>query len=317
MHQFVLVQPFKLVCLYMKEAFVKLHLSILIAGGTGIFGRLITLNEALLVWYRMLLAALMFAALLALWKKLRRVTARDVAKIGGVGLLLAAHWLFFYGSIKASNVSIGVVCLSLMSIFTALFEPIINRHRISVREVLFSLVAVAGIVLIFHFDTRYRLGICMGVVSSALASLFTIVNKKVSPGYTSSTMLLYEMAGGFVGVSCVLPFYLHRFPVETIVPDVEDCVYLLCLASVCTVVLYILQIQVLKKVSAFTVNLSYNLEPVYSIVGAMVIFHEAKDLGASFYFGLGLIVLSVMFQTCSVLLHRKKIAPSACVKWKC
>lgn len=300
----------------MKEAFVKLHLSILIAGGTGIFGRLITLNEALLVWYRMMLATLMFAVLLALWKKLRRVTVRDVMKIGGVGLLLSAHWLFFYGSIKAANVSIGVVCLSLMSIFTALFEPAINRHRISVREVLFSLVAVAGIVLIFHFDTRYRLGICMGVVSSALASLFTIVNKKVSAGYTSSTMLLYEMAGGFVGISCVLPFYLHRFPVDTIVPGLKDIVYLLCLASVCTVALYILQIQVLKKVSAFTVNLSYNLEPVYSIIGAMIIFHEARDLGASFYFGLGLIVLSVVFQTCSVLFHQKKITPSVYVKWK-
>lgn len=300
----------------MKEAFVKLHLSILIAGGTGIFGRLITLNEALLVWYRMLLATLMFAVLLALWKKLRKVTLHDVMKIGGVGLLLAAHWLFFYGSIKASNVSIGVVCLSLMSIFTALFEPIINRHRISVREILFSLVAVMGIVLVFHFDTRYRLGICMGVISSALASLFTIVNKKVSAGYTSSTMLLYEMAGGFVGVSCILPFYLHHFPVETIVPGVRDCVYLLCLASVCTVVLYILQIQVLKKVSAFTVNLSYNLEPVYSIAGAMIIFHEAKDLGASFYFGLGMIMLSVIFQTCSVLFRQKKITPSIYVKWK-
>ena len=288
----------------MKEAFVKLHLSILIAGGTGIFGRLITLNEALLVWYRMMLASLMFAVLLAVWKKLRKVTLRDVLKIGGVGLLLSAHWLFFYGSIKASNVSIGVVCLSLMSIFTALFEPAINRHRISVREILFSLVAVMGIVLIFHFDTRYRLGICMGVVSSALASLFTIVNKKVSVGYTSSTMLLYEMAGGFVGISCVLPFYLHYFPVGTIVPEMKDFVYLFCLASVCTVVLYI------------TVNLSYNLEPIYSIIGAMIIFHEAKDLGASFYFGLGLIILSVVLQTCSVLLHQKKMTPSIYVKWK-
>ena len=197
-----------------------------------------------------------------------------------------------------------------------MFEPAINRHRISVREILFSLVAVMGIVLIFHFDTRYRLGICMGVVSSALASLFTIVNKKVSVGYTSSTMLLYEMAGGFVGISCVLPFYLHYFPVGTIVPEMKDFVYLFCLASVCTVVLYILQIQVLKKVSAFTVNLSYNLEPIYSIIGAMIIFHEAKDLGASFYFGLGLIILSVVLQTCSVLLHQKKMTPSIYVKWK-
>ena len=114
----------------MKEAFIKLHVSVLIAGATGIFGRLISLNEGLLVWYRMLFATVMFFLLLWMLGKLKRVSFRDVCKIGSVGMLLAIHWLFFYGSIKASNVSIGVVCLSLMSFFTALFEPLINRHRI-------------------------------------------------------------------------------------------------------------------------------------------------------------------------------------------
>lgn len=307
---------FTLDSFYMKEAFIKLHLSILIAGGTGIFGKLISLNEGLLVWYRMMFASVMFFLLLSFLKKLRKVTLGDVTKIGSVGLLLALHWIFFYGSIKASNVSIGVVCLSLMSIFTAIFEPLINRHRISLREILFSLVAVLGIVLIFHFDTRYRVGICMGVISSALASLFTIVNKKVAVNYTSSTMLLYEMLGGFLGLSCILPFYLHHFPVSSILPGAQDLIYLFCLASVCTVGLYILQIQVLKVISAFTVNLSYNLEPIYSIIGAMLIFQEAKDLNFSFYLGLGLIVLSVVLQTLNVLSQHHKFIPSLYVKWK-
>ncbi len=219
----------------MKEAFIKLHLSILLAGGTGVFGKLISLNEGLLVWYRMMFASVMFFLLLSFLKKLRKVSWGDVAKIASVGLLLASHWIFFYGSIKASNVSIGVVCLSVMSLFTAIFEPLINRHHISLREILFSLVAVLGIVLIFHFDTRYRTGICLGIISSALASLFTIVNKKVAVNYTSSTMLMYEMLGGFLGLSCVLPFYLHCFPVVSILPGTKDLVYLLCLASVCTV----------------------------------------------------------------------------------
>ena len=303
----------------MKEAFIKLHLSILIAGGTGIFGKLISLNEGLLVWYRMMFASVMFFLLLSFLKKLRKVTLGDVTKIGSVGLLLALHWIFFYGSIKASNVSIGVVCLSLMSIFTAIFEPLINRHRISLREILFSLVAVLGIVLIFHFDTRYRVGICMGVISSALASLFTIVNKKVAVNYTSSTMLLYEMLGGFLGLSCILPAYLHYFPVPSILPGAQDFdfTWLFALAlHVCTVGLYILQIQVLKVISAFTVNLSYNLEPIYSIIGAMLIFQEAKDLNFSFYLGLGLIVLSVVLQTLNVLSQHHKFIPSLYVKWK-
>lgn len=246
----------------MKEAFIKLHVSVLIAGATGIFGRLISLNEGLLVWYRMLFATVMFFLLLWMLGKLKRVSFRDVCKIGSVGMLLAIHWLFFYGSIKASNVSIGVVCLSLMSFFTALFEPLINCHRISLGEIACSLIGVLGIILIFHFDTRYRLGIGMGILSSALASLFTICNKKVSVGYTSSTMLMYEMGGGFLGLSCLLPLYLSFFPVASILPSLTDLVYLLLFASVCTVLLYILQIQVLKKISAFTFNLTYNLEPI-------------------------------------------------------
>lgn len=301
----------------MKEAFIKLHVSVLIAGATGIFGRLISLNEGLLVWYRMLFATVMFFLLLWMLGKLKRVSFRDVCKIGSVGMLLAIHWLFFYGSIKASNVSIGVVCLSLMSFFTALFEPLINRHRISLGEIACSLIGVLGIILIFHFDTRYRLGIGMGILSSALASLFTICNKKVSVGYTSSTMLMYEMGGGFLGLSCLLPLYLSFFPVASILPSLTDLVYLLLFASVCTVLLYILQIQVLKKISAFTFNLTYNLEPIYSIIAAMFLFHEAKELNASFYVGLGLILFSVLLHYAGVFLQSKsKPFFSLFVKWK-
>ncbi len=301
----------------MKEAFIKLHVSVLIAGATGIFGRLISLNEGLLVWYRMLFATVMFFLLLWMLGKLKRVSFRDVCKIGSVGMLLAIHWLFFYGSIKASNVSIGVVCLSLMSFFTALFEPFINRHRISLGEIACSLIGVLGIILIFHFDTRYRLGIGMGILSSALASLFTICNKKVSVGYTSSTMLMYEMGGGFLGLSCLLPLYLSFFPVASILPSLIDFVYLLLFASVCTVLLYILQIQVLKKISAFTFNLTYNLEPIYSIIAAMFLFHEAKELNASFYVGLGLILFSVLLHSAGVFLQSKsKPFFSLFVKWK-
>lgn len=301
----------------MKEAFIKLHVSVLIAGATGIFGRLISLNEGLLVWYRMLFATVMFLLLLWMLGKLKRVSFRDVCKIGSVGMLLAIHWLFFYGSIKASNVSIGVVCLSLMSFFTALFEPLINRHRISLGEIACSLIGVLGIILIFHFDTRYRLGIGMGILSSALASLFTICNKKVSVGYTSSTMLMYEMGGGFLGLSCLLPLYLSFFPVASILPSLTDLVYLLLFASVCTVLLYILQIQVLKKISAFTFNLTYNLEPIYSIIAAMFLFHEAKELNASFYVGLGLILFSVLLHSAGVFLQSKsKPFFSLFVKWK-
>ena len=290
----------------MREAFIKLHVSIILAGATGIFGKLITLNEGLLVWYRMMFATLLFLGILFLKKELHKIVPRDMLKIGSVGLLLGFHWVFFYGSIKASNVSIGVVCFSLTGFFTAFLEPLIYRCKISVKEVLFSLLTLLGILLIFHFDTRYRLGICLGVVSSALAALFTITNKKVGAHHQTSTLLLHEMAGGFIGLSCLLPFYLSYFPVPTIIPDASDFLYLLLLASVCTIGLYLLQIQVLKTISAFTVNLSYNLEPVYSILLAMLLFHEAKELNFSFYIGLVIIIFSVILQTINVILCTKQ-----------
>ncbi|WP_293667576.1 EamA family transporter [uncultured Parabacteroides sp.] len=288
----------------MREAFIKLHISILLAGFTGLFGKLVTLNEGLLVWYRMLLAAVMLFLILWGSGKLKRVPFREVLKIAGTGLLLGLHWVFFYGSIKAANVSIGVVCFSLVGFFTALLEPLIIRRRLSVKEILFSLVAVCGIVLIFQFDTRYRTGIIIGVISSALAALFTITNKKVGVRHASSMMLLYEMIGGFLGLTCLLPFYLHFFPVGTILPGMTNFLYLLLLALVCTIGLYLLQIQVLKQVSAFTVNLSYNLEPVYSIILAMLFFGEAKELNFAFYAGLGLILLSVLLQTWEAIRYK-------------
>jgi drug/metabolite transporter (DMT)-like permease len=224
----------------------------------------------------------------------------------GVGALLALHWVFFFGSIKASNVSIGVVCFSLTGLFTALLEPLLNRRRLSGKEVLLSVIPLAGILLIFHFDVRYRTGILLGIASALLAALFTITNKQVGKDRSSATMLFYEMIGGFLCLSLLMPLYLHYFPVRTIIPGLQDFAWLLVFAVFCTVLLYLLQIEVLKSVSAFTLNLSYNLEPVYSIVIAMLFLGEAKELNFSFYIGLGLIVLSVLLQTKRMLKQTRK-----------
>lgn len=292
----------------MKEAFIKLHISIIIAGATGVFGKLITLNEGLLVWWRMMFATLILAGILYFAKKLPKLPLKEILKTSGVGVLLALHWIFFYGSIKASNVSIGVVCFSMVGFFTAFLEPLINRHRVSLKEVTFSLLTLFGIVLIFHFDTRYRMGITLGIISSALAALFTITNKKTAKNHASSALLLYEMFGGFIGVSCILPFYLlfsgvhYRARYGRLNQSTITRFFLYCRTI-------LLQIQVLKKISAFTVNLSYNLEPIYSIILAMIIFNEAKELNIAFYSGLGMIILSVILQTLSVTFQKKFSIP--------
>ncbi len=279
-----------------RKGFIQLHLSVMLAGFTGLFGRLITLNEVDIVWYRMLFTSL----ILLVFTGLPRVGWRKFFELCGCGALLGIHWLLFYGSIKASNVSIGVVCFSLIGFFTALFEPLIYRRRISWAELLFSLITVMGVLCIFSLDARYRYGIMIGVVSSAVCALYAICNKKASVGVRSRTVLMYQMSGGLLMVSAIIPVYLLFFPSQQpvmVVPDGTNLWFMLCHALFCTVGMYLLQIQALKRLSAFTVNLSYNLEPCYTIILAFLIFGEGREINFSFYIGICLILLSVFLQT--------------------
>lgn len=285
----------------MRKAFIQLHLSILLAGFTGIFGRLITLPEGLLVWYRTLITSVLLVIILKFMRKIRLLPLKDIIRIALVGFVLVMHWIFFYGSIKASNVSVGVVCFSLTGFFTAVFEPALSRRMFSIREILFSSLTVAGIVLIFHFDSQYRLGIILGVISAAICALFMIANKRISKDYRLMELIFYEIAGGFIIWTVFMPLYLHIFPQTVVVPDAMNLLWLLLFCIFCTIIMYMLQISALQKISAFTVNLSYNLEPVYTIILASVIFKENHELNASFYAGLSLILLSVGLQMWNVI----------------
>ena len=279
-----------------SRGFIQLHLSVLLAGFTGLFGRLITLNEVDIVWYRMLFTIL----ILLVFTGLPKVGWHKFLQLCGCGALLGLHWILFYGSIKASNVSIGVICFSLIGFFTAIFEPMIYKRRISLTELLFSLITVLGVLCIFSLDARYRYGIAIGVVSSAVCALYAICNKKVSVGVRSRTVLIYQMSGGLVLVSTIIPVYLFFFPSNQpviIIPEGSNLWFMLCHALFCTVGMYLLQIQALKRLSAFTVNLTYNLEPCYTIILAFLIFGEGREINFSFYIGIALILLSVLLQT--------------------
>jgi drug/metabolite transporter (DMT)-like permease len=292
----------------MKKAFIQLHLSVLLAGFTGVFGKLISLNEGLITWYRLFISAIVFFLILALSGRLIRLTKRECIVLGSSGVLLALHWLFFYGSIKYSNISIGVVCFSLTSFITAILEPLVTGKKFSLSDIGLSTLTVIGILLIFHFDSSYRTGITLGIISSAVISYFTIVNKRLTGLYDTGTMLLYQMTGGCLAITLLLPLYLHFSPASTLLPSPGDAGFLLFLAIVCTVVMYYMITQALRKIPSFTVNLSFNLEPVYSIILAMIIYQENKQLSAAFYTGLGLILLSVVLQMANVLrLHRQAL----------
>lgn len=294
----------------MKQAFIKLHITIILAGFTGIFGKLITVNEGLLSWYRIWLAGILMLVILAATKKLERISFRDFTRTSVTGLLLGLHWIFFYGSIKYSNISVGVVCFSLVGFFTAIFSPLINRRPFVLSELLLSLLTLLGIALIFSFDSRYRVGITLGVVSSALGSIFTITNERLAHSFKSETSTVYAMIGGAIALTPLMPLYFYFFPVATLVPSWADLGYLVLLAFFCTVVLYMLQTQVLRSISAFTVNLSLNLEPVYTIVLAILFYHENKELRWSFYLGLALIILSVVLQMLQVMRAQRSAVPA-------
>lgn len=281
----------------MKKSFFLLHIAILIAGVTGIFGKLIDINEVLITFYRMLFAGIIFLIIDLFYKKAKRkYSVSELCKIARVGLLLGLHWIFFYGSIKYSNISVGVVCFCLAGFFTAIFEPLINKKKYSIVEILLSCLTVAGIGLIFSFDTKFRLGIFLGIISSFLVAIYTILNERLVRSYDTRELTKIEMIGGTMGILLLMPIIILFYPIDNFIPSLSDLVYLIILSGICTVLLYWIINLALKNISAFTVNLSFNLEPIYSILIAIFFFNEYKELNLNFFAGLTLIILSLMMQ---------------------
>lgn len=275
-----------------------LHLAVFLAGWTGVFGRVITLSGLPLVWYRVMVSIAAMAVAMACMGRFHRSSRQAVLKSAGCGFLLAFHWVAFYESIQASNVSVGVACIATSCFFTTLFDPLINRHRVSIKDVLISFIAISGILLIFSLDVRYRVGIAWGLLSAAIYSVFAILNVNVAreTGEDSATMLFYELVGGFLILSVCMPFYASANP-GAVAPCRNDIVALLVLGSVLTIIPFLLQIYSLRRLSAFTVNVTYNLEPIYSIIFAAFLFGETREVGLSFWLGISLVIISVILQT--------------------
>jgi len=280
----------------MKKAFLELHIAVWLAGFTGVLGKLITLNEGLLVWYRLFISSITMWILFSLTKKLQRISLKDILKLTGIGFLAALHWVCFYGSIKYANVSVGLVCFSAVGFFTALLEPLFMKKRINVVEVLLGLVVIAGIYIIFQFDPKYKTGIILGVLCALLLAVNIILLRQFVQRINSQTVLTYQLSGGLITLTLLMPFYLRQFPASYIIPNLSDWMWLLVLSWFCSVLAFQFSMNALKKLTAFTVNLSFNLEPVYGIILAFAIFHENKELGWSFFVGLLLIIMALGLQ---------------------
>jgi len=280
----------------MKQAYLKLHIALILAGFTGIFGKLITLNAGLISWYRLFFSSVIMLLFFAIKGKLPAITNKSKLQISFTGLLLGIHWILFYGSIKYSNVSVGVVCFALSSFFNAVLNPIVNKRKLSVQELLLSGLTLLGIGLIFGMDASYRLGITLGVFSSMFSALYTLYSERIVKDYDGQTFMLWQMSGGCIGLTLLMPLVLWLSPVNTIIPSAVDFGWLVVLAAFCTVLLYFLINATLKKIPSFTVSLTFNLEPLYTILLAIVIFKEGREFTLSFYCGLTLIISSLALQ---------------------
>ncbi|MCE2835348.1 MAG: DMT family transporter [Chitinophagaceae bacterium] len=281
----------------MKRSFLKLHIAILLAGLTGVLGRLITLDEGLLVLYRMGISSLAMFAIASLGRNLLMPARTDLLRLLGTGGIVALHWVLFYGSIKYANVSIALVCFSTVGFFTSILDPLITGRRWLIRELLLGCAVMLGIWLIFSFDAAFRTGILLGLVSSFMAALFTVLNKILLRHHTAESLTRWEMTGGWLLLTALLPFWLHWFPASRLVPTLSDLGWLLFLGLFCTVFAFRLSMDALKEISPFTVNLSYNLEPVYGILLAFLLFEENKYLGKGFLPGMLIILATVVIQT--------------------
>jgi drug/metabolite transporter (DMT)-like permease len=295
----------------MKKAFLYLHISVFLAGFTGPLGRLINLNEGLLVWWRLIITAITMWIIFSFTGQLQKISKKDILKLTGIGFLAAIHWVTFYGSIKYANISVALVCFSSAGFFTALVEPLLLRTRIKWLEVFLGLLVIAGIYIIFHFDPRYKVGIILGVICALLMAFVMIWIRQFVQRINPPTLLTYQLSGGLVTLSLVMPLYIHYFPPEYLMPTTEDWVWLLVLSWLCSVLAFVLSASALKKLSAFTVNLSFNFEPVYGILLAFAIFGESKDLNRSFFAGFILIAVSLIIHVILLLKKEKQIVSNA------
>ncbi|ASB50767.1 DMT family transporter [Alkalitalea saponilacus] len=271
---------------------LHLHLIVLIYGFTAILGRLITLPATELVWYRMLIAFIALGVALYWNRRIAVISFKDVLTLLGVGGIVAIHWITFFHAIKISTVSVALGCLASTTLFTSFLEPAFFKRKVSKLEVFTGIIIIIGLYAIFRFETRYVNGILVALTSAFLAALFTVINKKLIAKHAPLTISFYEMAGGLLSISLILWLsgtLKGNFPI----PTTEDWIYLIILGGICTAYAYLASVYVMKSLSAYTVVLAINLEPVYGILMAFFIFGESERMSTGFYLGTAIILAAV------------------------
>jgi drug/metabolite transporter (DMT)-like permease len=275
-----------------SRAWLQIHFCVVLWSFTAILGKLITLPAFAIVWWRMLLVSCAMLLIARFWRGLRGMPPRIFAIYAGIGVVVAAHWLTFYGSIKLSNASVAATCMALTPVFISFVEPLVAKKRFDLRELLLGLAVIPGVVLVVGgTPPGMRFGIAVGACSALLVAVFGALNKKYIEHGSALTVTGIEMASG----ACVLTIVAFATPVDApfTLPSTRDGGLLVLLAIGCTLLPFTLSLMALRELSAFSTAIAVNMEPVYSIVLAIALLGEQRELEPSFYFGVAIIMLVV------------------------
>lgn len=277
--------------------YLLLHFIVMIWGFTSILGLLISLPALELVFYRTLLASLGVALVMVWKKKIMIVPLSELLKIAGVGVLISLHWIFFFWSAKVSTASVCLAGMATTSLWTAFVDPIINKTKIKWYEVALGLLVISGLVVIFQFETGYWLGLSLALLSAFLSALFSVFNARLTFRHTPYQITLYEMAAASLFALLFMPIYSiflnEGAPIQWGWNGL-DWFWMLILSGVCTVYAFSVSVELMKRVSVFTINLTINLEPVYGILLAVLVFGEKEKMTPQFYLGTLIILISVL-----------------------
>ncbi len=287
--------------------YLHLHLLVFIAGFTAVLGELITISAVSLVWYRMVIATILMVAYIIVAKIKIRIPLKSITKLAFAGIIIALHWITFFGSIKVSNISIALAMFSSGAFFASLLEPLIYKRKIIWYEIVFGLLIIIGVAIITNSELNYLYGIILGIVSAFLSSTFAVLNGKFLEEHTATVISFYEFLSGVLFISLFMCFFGDGFSEAFFILSLSDFSYLFILASVCTAYAFIASVYVMRFISPYTVVLTYNLEPVYGIILAVILFPEKEIMSSSFYIGASIIIGVVMLNGILKNIKKKKI----------
>lgn len=275
---------------------LELHFLVLLWGFTAVLGLLIEIPPVEIVFYRTFISFVVIGIGLLIAGRELKIQLGELPKLFAVGFMFASHWILFFLAAKVSNASLCLAGMATTALWSSLLEPIFSKKRISKLEIVVSLVAIVGISIVLSVEFDRALGLILAIGAALIASLFTIANKRIVTKHEPFKIMFYEMMGAAIGIALFLPFYKNYLTGGELrlVPSSSDWVFLFVLAVICTVYAYTMSVKLLKRISAFTVNFTVNLEPVYGIVLAVIILGENERMGMGFYLGTLLILLSVI-----------------------